>query len=134
MAGREHELVAERMLRASIVVAQTTQLRAGEMHRNVVRGVRQRAAEVTGLRVIAKQRERHAGEKPDILQLLFVFGGQGRGRRRRRLNTHLRILFILGGFSETDILLKSQGFWPEEGRESRARCTGEQRNGVEGSV
>jgi len=50
----------------------------GQMDRHIVRRVSKRATEVSGLRVIAQQRQGHAGHEPDVLQTFAVVGhGQG---------------------------------------------------------
>ena len=74
MAAGEHELVAVRMLGPPVVEPQAAELRPGQMRRDVVRRVRQRSAEVPGLRVVAQQHQRHAGHEADVFQALPVVG------------------------------------------------------------
>ena len=76
MAGGEHELVAVGMLRPAVVVAQAAELRPGQVHRDVVRRIGERPAEVAGLRVIPEQGQGHARHEPDVLEPLFIFGIQ----------------------------------------------------------
>ena len=53
MAAGEHELVAEGMLGAAIVVAQAAEFGSGEVRGDVEGRVGEGSAEVAGLRVIA---------------------------------------------------------------------------------
>ena len=82
VAGGQHELVAVRVLWAAIVVVQSAAGAAGEMRGDVERRVRQRSAEMPGLRVVAEQHERHAGHETDVLQVLEV-APVGRLRSRK---------------------------------------------------
>ena len=89
MAGGKHELVAVRMLRAPVIVAKAAKLRSGQVHRDVVRRIGERPAEVAGLRVIPEQGQGHARHEPDVLEPLFIFGVQQACARRCRLYAHL---------------------------------------------
>ncbi len=72
MARGEHELVAIRMLRAPIVVVQPAPVAAREVRDDVERRVRQRPAEMAGLRVVAEQHQCHAGHEADVFELLQI--------------------------------------------------------------
>src|SRR5215469_14929856 len=82
MAAGQHELVAVRMFGSSIVVAETAQFGAHEVRRHIERRVRQRPAEVPGLRVVAEQREGHAGHEADVFQSLPLVRSIHRGHFR----------------------------------------------------
>ena len=75
VAAGEQELVAERMLRATVVVAQAPVFGAREVQGDVVGRVRQRSAEVTGLLVVAEQRQGHGRQKAHVLEALAVVIG-----------------------------------------------------------
>ena len=68
VAARQHELVAEGMLRAPVIVTQSAQFRSGKMRRDVEGRVRQRAAEMARLGIIPQQHQGHAGHVPDVFQ------------------------------------------------------------------
>ena len=68
VAAGEHELVAEGMLGAAIVVAQATELGSGEVRGDVEGRVGEGSAEVPGLRVVAEQHQGHAGHVPDVFE------------------------------------------------------------------
>ena len=72
MAAGEHELVAEGMLGAAIVVAQAAEFGPGEMGGHVKGRIGQRSAEMTGLRIVAEQHQGHAGHVPDVFQAFAV--------------------------------------------------------------
>ena len=72
MPACEHELVAERMLGLAVVVAQSAQLRPGQMHGNVERRVGQRPAKMPCLRIVPEQHQGHAGHVPDVLKALTI--------------------------------------------------------------
>ena len=76
----EHELVGVGVLGPPIVEPQSAQLRAGEMHGDVVRGVCQRPAEMSCLRVVPEQHEGHARHEPHVFHPLAIVG------RVQRLN------------------------------------------------
>ena len=73
-AGQK-QLVAERMLRRPVVVAQAAVLRPRQVQRDVVGRVGQGAAEVAGLLVVAEQRQGHRGQKAHVLEALAVVVG-----------------------------------------------------------
>ena len=72
VARGQHELVAIRMLGTSIVVVQPAAVATGEMRDDVERRVGQGPAEMSGLRVVAEQHQRHAGHEADVLELLQI--------------------------------------------------------------
>ena len=77
MPARQHELVAERVLGAAVVVPQAAQFRPGKVQRDVVRRVRQRPAKVSRLGVVAHHHQGHAGHETDVIEALaFVRRGQ----------------------------------------------------------
>jgi hypothetical protein len=71
---QNRNLVAVRMLGPPNVVPQPAQPRPRQMHRHVIRRVRQRPAEVPGLRVIPQQHQRHAGHVADVFETLPIKG------------------------------------------------------------
>ena len=106
MAGGEHELVAVGMLRAPVIVAKAAERRPGQMHRDVVRRIGKRPAEVARLRVIPEQGQGHARHEPDVLEPLFVFGIQQGCARRCRLYAHLYSPLTGGGLEEVILVKK----------------------------
>jgi hypothetical protein len=72
MAGGEQELVTVGMLRAPVVEVQAAALATGEVGDDVEWRVRERAAKMTGLRVIAQQHQGHARHEPDVFQPVDV--------------------------------------------------------------
>ena len=72
VARGQHELVAIRVLGASIVEVQAASIAAGEMRDDVERRIGQGSAEMSGLRVVAEQHQRHGGHEADVLELLQV--------------------------------------------------------------
>ena len=81
MAARQHELVAVGMLGTPIVVAQAAEIGTRQMHRDVVRRVGQRSAEMPGLRIVAEQDQGHAGHEADVFQSLAIVGQAQRFNR-----------------------------------------------------
>ena len=73
--ARQHEAVAIRMLRPSVVVSQRPVLRAAQVQRHVVRRIGQRPAEVPRLGVIAQQHQGHGGYEPNVFQSVPVVVG-----------------------------------------------------------
>ena len=70
----EHELVAERVLGAAVIVPQTAQVRPGKVQRDVVRRVGQRPAKMPRLGVVAHHHQGHAGHETDVIETLAVIG------------------------------------------------------------
>ena len=68
----EHELVAERVLGAAVIVPQAAQVRPGKVQRDVVRRVSQRPAKMPRLGVIAHHHQGHAGHETDVIKTLAV--------------------------------------------------------------
>ena len=60
------------MLGTSIVEVQPAAVATGEMRDDVERRVGQRPAEMSGLRVVAEQHQRHARHEADVFELLLV--------------------------------------------------------------
>ena len=60
------------MLGSPVVEAQAAQLGPGQVHGHVVWRVGERSAEVSGLRVVAEQHERHARHEADVFETLPV--------------------------------------------------------------
>ena len=75
VAAGEQQLVAEGMLRTPVVVAQAAVLGACQVQGDVVGRIGQRSAEVTGLLVVAKQRQGHGRQKAHVLEALAVVAG-----------------------------------------------------------
>ena len=73
VARRQHELVAIRMLRAPVIVTESAQVGPRKMRGDIERRIGQRAAEMTRLRVVAEQRESHAGHVANVFQSLPLF-------------------------------------------------------------
>ena len=72
VARRQHEFVGVRMLRAAIVVVQTTLRAAGKMRGDVEGRIREGSAKMAGLRVIAEQHQRHGRHEADVFHVLLV--------------------------------------------------------------
>ena len=68
----EHELVAERVLGAAVIVPQAAQIRPGKVQRDVVRRVGQRPAKMPRLSIIAHHHQGHAGHETDVIIALAV--------------------------------------------------------------
>ena len=68
VARRHHELVAEGVFGAAIVIAQAAALRPQQVRCNIERGVGERSAEMPGLGIVAQQHQGHAGHKAHIFQ------------------------------------------------------------------
>ena len=64
------------MLGTADVIAQAAAFRAQKMGGDVEGRIGQRAAEVTGLGVVAQQHQGHAGHEPDIFKAGALFGAQ----------------------------------------------------------
>ena len=75
VAAGQEQLVAERVFRPPVVVAQAAVLGARQMQADVVGRVRQGAAEVPGLLVVAEQRQGHRGQKAHVLEALAIVVG-----------------------------------------------------------
>ena len=75
VAAGQQQLVAERVLRAAVVVAQAAVLRPRQVQGDVVRRVRQRPAEMPRLLVVAQQGQGHRGQEADVLEPFAVVGG-----------------------------------------------------------
>ena len=78
VAARQHELVAEGMFGAPVIVTQAAELRAGEVRGYVEWGVGERSAEVAGLRIVPQQHQGHAGHVPDVFE---AFPAEGHVQR-----------------------------------------------------
>ena len=96
VAAGEHESVGVGVFRAAVVVAQPAQLRPYQVRRDGVGRIGERAAEVSRLRVVAQENQRHRREKAHVLDALPVIirqlhhprrhplrEGEGVNRRRR---------------------------------------------------
>ena len=84
MPGSHQEFIGVWMLGPAVIVAQAAQIRSRQVHRHVVRRVGQRPAEVAGLRVVAQQHQRHAGQKAGIFHAGQI------ARRHQRLPRHMQ--------------------------------------------
>ena len=74
MAGGQHESIGVRMLGTAVVEAKPAGGRSRQMSRDIEWCVGHRTTKVSGLRVIAEQRQRHARHEADIGQLFPLFG------------------------------------------------------------
>jgi hypothetical protein len=68
----EHEFVAEGMFGLAVVIAQPSQLRPGQMERDVIGCVGQRPAKMARLGIVPEQHQGHAGHIPDVLKALVL--------------------------------------------------------------
>ena len=68
----QHEFVAERMFGLAVVIAQATELRPGQMDRDVVWCVGQRPTKMPCLGIVPEQHQGHAGHVPNVLNTLAV--------------------------------------------------------------
>ena len=91
VAGRQHELVGVRVLLPPVVEAQAARGRSRQMRGHVERRVGERSAEVSGLRVVTEQHQRHAGHVPDVFESLTLRRHLRSAHRRWRRLAHLNL-------------------------------------------
>ena len=80
VSARKHKSVGVGMLRMAVVIAQSAHIRPRQVQRHGVGRVCQRPAEVSGLRVVAQQHQRHSREEAHILHSALIVLRQFNGR------------------------------------------------------
>src|SRR4029453_13469828 len=80
------------MVGAPVVIPESAQLGPGEVRGHVERRIGEGAAEMSGLSIVAEQRESHAGHVANVFQPLALVGQLGgRDRQWRSVNAHLGV-------------------------------------------
>src|SRR4029453_5788570 len=122
------------MVGAPVVIPESAQLGPGEVRGHVERRIGEGAAEMSGLSIVAEQRESHAGHVANVFQPLALVGQLGgRDGQWRSVNAHLGIPTFRGPLVCADPRILTADGGRREGHRVEIRAAPWGAPGVRGS-